>query len=74
MYPNNSRTNKSIKTMPGYLTGTAGAAGTGVLHSEIVGLVPRAATWAGMEMELALREPVRTLEGVYAARTVEPAP
>lgn len=50
----------------------AGAAGAGVLHSEIVGLVPRGATWAGMEMELALREPVRTIEGVYAARTVEP--
>lgn len=50
----------------------AGAAGAGVLHSEIVGLVPRGATWAGMEMELALREPVRTIEGVYAARTMEP--
>ena len=50
----------------------AGAAGAGVLHSEIVGLVPRGATWTGMEMELALREPVRTIEGVYAARTVEP--
>ena len=52
----------------------AGAEGTGVLHSEIVGLVPRAATWPGMEMELALREPARTIEGVYAARTVPPAP
>lgn len=51
----------------------AGAEGTGVLHSEIVGLVPRGATWPGMEMELALREPARTIEGVYAARTVEPA-
>ncbi len=43
----------------------AGAAGTGVVHSEIVGLVPRAATWPGMEMEIALREPARTIEGVY---------
>ena len=43
----------------------AGAAGAGVAHSEIVGLVPRAATWPGMEMEIALREPVRTIEGVY---------
>ena len=51
----------------------AGAAGTGVRHSEIVGLVPRAATWQGMEMDIALREPVRTIEGVYAARPVEPA-
>ena len=50
----------------------AGAAGTGVVHSEIVGLVPRAATWPGMEMEIALREPARTIEGVYAARAVEP--
>ncbi len=49
----------------------AGAAGTGVVHSEIVGLVPSAATWAGMEMELALREPARTIEGVYAAHAVE---
>jgi glutamate formiminotransferase len=52
----------------------AGAAGTGVVHSEIVGLVPRAATWAGMEMEIALREPVRTIEGVYAARSMEQPP
>lgn len=51
----------------------AGAAGVGVLHSEIVGLVPRAAIWAGMEMDIALREPVRTIEGVYAARSLEPA-
>lgn len=43
----------------------AGAAGTGVVHSEIVGLVPRAATWPGMEMDIALREPARTIEGVY---------
>ena len=43
----------------------AGAAGTGVVHSEIVGLVPRGATWPGMEMEIALREPARTIEGVY---------
>ena len=43
----------------------AGAAGTGVAHSEIVGLVPRGATWPGMEMEIALREPARTIEGVY---------
>ncbi len=50
----------------------AGAGGTGVVHSEIVGLVPRAATWAGMEMEIALREPARTIEGVYAAHRVEP--
>ena len=50
----------------------AGAAGAGVVHSEIVGLVPRDATWPGMEMEIALREPARTIEGVYAAHTVEP--
>ena len=43
----------------------AGASGTGVVHSEIVGLVPREATWPGMEMDIALREPVRTIEGVY---------
>ena len=49
----------------------AGAAGTGVVHSEIVGLVPRGATWPGMDMEIALREPARTIEGVYAAQTVE---
>lgn len=52
----------------------AGAAGTGVVHSEIVGLVPRAATWPGMEMEIALREPARTIEGVYAAHSVEQLP
>ena len=52
----------------------AGTAGTGVVHSEIVGLVPRAATWPGMEMEIALREPARTIEGVYAARSVEQPP
>ena len=50
----------------------AGAAGTGVVHSEIVGLVPRAATWPGMEMDIALREPARTIEGVYAAHPLEP--
>ncbi len=50
----------------------AGAAGTGVVHSEIVGLVPRAATWPGMEMEIALREPARTIEGVYQS-VVKPA-
>ena len=49
----------------------AGAAGTGVVHSEIVGLVPRGATWPGMEMEIALREPARTIEGVYAAHSLE---
>ena len=49
----------------------AGAAGTGVVHSEIVGLVPRGATWPGMEMAIALREPARTIEGVYAARSPE---
>lgn len=50
----------------------AGAAGTGVVHSEIVGLVPRAAAWSGMEMEIALREPARTIEGVYQS-VVKPA-
>lgn len=50
----------------------AGAAGTGVVHSEIVGLVPRGATWPGMEMDIALREPARTIEGVYAAHSLEP--
>lgn len=52
----------------------AGAAHTGVVHSEIVGLVPRAATWDGMEMDIALREPIRTIEGVYAAHSVEQTP
>ncbi len=55
----------------GRVLAEAGAAGTGVVHSEIVGLVPRAATWAGMEMDIALREPARTIENMYAARTVE---
>ena len=52
----------------------AAAAGAGVVHSEIVGLVPRAAVWPGMEMDIALREPARTIEGVYAARAVERRP
>ena len=52
----------------------AGAAGTGVVHSEIVGLAPEAATWRGMEMDLALREPARTIEGVYAARRLRNPP
>ena len=49
----------------------AKAEGTHVLFSEIVGLVPAAAAWAGMETELALRKPTRTIEAVYSARAVE---
>lgn len=49
----------------GRVLSEAAAGGVRVVHSEIVGLVPRAATWPGMEMEIALREPARTIEGVY---------
>ncbi len=41
--------------------------GTEVLFSEIVGLLPRAAAWPGMEEDLRLRKPARTIEAAYAA-------
>ena len=46
----------------------ARAEGTEVVHSEIVGLLPEAAAWAGMAEDLRLRKPPRTIEeAVYAA-------
>ncbi len=52
----------------------AAAAGTSVVSGEIVGLLPRAAAWKGMETDLGLREPARTIEGVYADDAAETPP
>ncbi len=51
----------------------AEAAGAGVLDSEIVGLIPEAAGWSGMEHDLRLEAPVRTIEGALAGRPGEPS-
>lgn len=41
--------------------------GAGVRSSEIVGLIPAAATWPGMERDLGLAGPPRTVESALAA-------